>query len=66
MKFEHIGWCKDGIHDKVWGLILIAENVPLSEAWPFLTNKYLLFWGRLDQRRETYYAATSIRAKEAA
>ena len=53
MKYIHIGWCKEGIHDKVWGIILIAEDVPVSEAWHFHTNKYITFWGRRGAKLQT-------------
>ena len=53
MKFVHIGWCKEGIHDKVWGIILLAEDVPVSNAWHFPTNKYITFWGRRGAKLQT-------------
>ena len=53
MKFVHIGWCKEGIHDKVWGIILLAEDVPVSNAWHFPTNKYVTFWGRRGAKLQT-------------
>lgn len=53
MKYEHIGWCKEDNHDKVWGIILLAENVQHSEAWPFMTNKYVTFWGRRGKKLQT-------------
>ena len=54
MKYEHIGWCKEETHDKVWGIILLAEDVPVSvSAWPFSTNKYVTFWGRRGAKLQT-------------
>ena len=53
MKYEHIGWCKEGSHDKVWGIILLAEDVQISPAWPFKTNKYVTFWGRRGAKLQT-------------
>lgn len=53
MKYVHIGWCHEDNHDKVWGIILIAENVPLSDAWHFPTNKYVTFWGRRGKKLQT-------------
>ncbi len=53
MKYVHIGWCKEGSHDKVWGIILLAEDVPLSDAWHFPTNKYVTFWGRRGAKLQT-------------
>lgn len=53
MKYVHIGWCKEGIHDKVWGIICIAEDVPVSASWGFPINKYLTFWGRRGAKLQT-------------
>jgi hypothetical protein len=50
MKFEHIGWCKEGIHDKVWGIILLEEY---DIGWPIRNNKYLTFWGRRGAKLQT-------------
>jgi hypothetical protein len=49
MKFVHIGWCKEGIHDKVWGIILIDEG----NSGPLRLNKYLSFWGRRGAKLQT-------------
>ncbi len=54
MKYVHIGWCKEGAHDKVWGIILLAQDVPADpKAWPFKTNKYVTFWGRRGAKLQT-------------
>lgn len=56
MKYEFIGWCYDEArkHDKVWGVILLQEDVPVdSSAWPFRTNKYVSFWGRRGKKLST-------------
>jgi hypothetical protein len=53
MNYEFIGWCKEGTHDKVWGAILLAEDVIISEGWPFKTNKYITFWGRRGAKLQT-------------
>lgn len=53
MKYIHIGWCKEGKHDKVWGIILLAEDVNVSESWTFKTNKYVTFWGRRGAKLQT-------------
>lgn len=53
MKYIHIGWCKKDNHDKVWGIILLAEDVPVSDAWPFKRNKYVTFWGRRGYKLQT-------------
>ena len=41
MKYIHIGWCKEGIHDKVWGIMSIQDN------------HYLTFWGRRGAKLQT-------------
>jgi hypothetical protein len=53
MNYEFIGWCKEGTHDKVWGVILLAEDVLVSPPWPFKTNKYITFWGRRGAKLQT-------------
>jgi hypothetical protein len=53
MSKKHILWCKEGIHDKVWGIILLAEDVQISDAWPFKSNKYVTFWGRRGAKLQT-------------
>ena len=53
MQYAHIGWCHEDNHDKVWGIILLAENVPVSDAWPSITNKYVSFWGRRGKKLQT-------------
>jgi hypothetical protein len=55
MKYKHIAWCKDEKtnSDKVWGVILLAEDVPASPAWHFNTNKYVTFWGRRGAKLQT-------------
>ena len=59
MKYVHIGWCKEGIHDKVWGIILLAEDVNVSDAWAFKTNKYVTFWGRRGSKLQTKLVSCS-------
>ena len=53
MKYVHIGWCQEDKHDKVWGIILLAEDVNVSDAWAFKTNKYVTFWGRRGAKLQT-------------
>jgi len=55
MKYEHIGWCKEGSHDKVWGVILLQENVDSEKqfwGWGGI-NKYVTFWGRRGAKLQT-------------
>ncbi len=41
MKFEHIGWCKEDNHDKVWGIIRLHDNDCVT------------FWGRRGAKLQT-------------
>jgi hypothetical protein len=49
MKFEHIGWMKEGNSDKVWGMILLQKSS--DNCW--YTNKYVSFWGRRGSKLQT-------------
>jgi hypothetical protein len=48
MKYEHIGWCKEGTSDKVWGAICLDH----SET-SYGNNKYVTFWGRRGKKLQT-------------
>ncbi len=41
MKYRFIGWCKEGTHDKVWGVIKLQDN------------QCLTFWGRRGAKLQT-------------
>lgn len=41
MKFDHIGWCKEGFHDKVWGIIRLDGDHCVT------------FWGRRGAKLRT-------------
>ena len=49
MKFEHIGWMKEGNSDKVWGIILLQLGG--DSGWS--THKYVSFWGRRGAKLQT-------------
>jgi predicted DNA-binding WGR domain protein len=52
MKYEHILWCHEDNHDKVWGIIRLGE----VENQKFLWNadyKYVTFWGRRGNKLQT-------------
>ena len=53
MKYEFIGWNRDeeANADKVWGVILLQENVT-NLKWNF-ENKYVTFWGRRGKKLQT-------------
>ena len=59
MKYLHIGWCKEDKHDKVWGIILLAQHPASHESFhPFPSykpayNDYLTFWGRRGSKLQT-------------
>ena len=47
MKYEFIGWCREGTSDKVWGVI------PLQKFEFGQTGKYVIFWGRRGNKLQT-------------
>jgi hypothetical protein len=64
MRYAHIGWCQEGTHDKVWGVICLEETVRpclapdgceelIIEGSP---GKYLIFWGRRGKKLQTKLA----------
>lgn len=61
MKYKFIGWCKEGIHDKVWGVINLDSDY---------YGHVLTFWGRRGAKLQTkkayndYTLTKLIRSKE--
>ncbi len=53
MKYEHILWCNENNHDKVWGMIRIAEVNIIYDDSRINTYKYLTFWGRRGKKLQT-------------
>lgn len=51
MEIVHVGWCREGAHDKVWGVILLSRHVP--DDFGFMSNKYATFWGRRGGKLQT-------------
>lgn len=47
MKYVHIGWCKEGTADKVWGVIQLTDNSYWNRV------KYATFWGRRGAKLQT-------------
>ena len=47
MIFDFIGWCKEGVHDKVWGVIDLGDA---------LKGQRLTFWGRRGKKLSTNLA----------
>jgi hypothetical protein len=60
MKYEHIGWCREGTSDKVWGVICLEETVrPYDSPQGIVegsNGKYLIFWGRRGKKLQTKLA----------
>ena len=50
LDFRFIGWCKDGTHDKVWGVIFL-ESRHLALVYP--EERVLVFWGRRGSKLQT-------------
>ena len=46
MQIVHVGWCRDGVHDKVWGVILLSKTAGYK-------TKYASFWGRRGGKLQT-------------
>lgn len=49
MKYKFIGWCKEGIHDKVWGAISLREEINSGRY----QASVLTFWGRRGKKLQT-------------
>ena len=49
MQIVHVGWCRDGVHDKVWGVILLSQQADNSYRY----GKYATFWGRRGGKLQT-------------
>lgn len=45
LKYTFIGWCHEGIHDKIWGVITIREDM--------YRGTYIIFWGRRGRKLQT-------------
>ena len=52
MKYEHILWCKEDNHDKVWGIIRLQDNIPWDTPY-HATFDYVTFWGRRGKKLQT-------------
>ena len=50
MIYQHIGWCHEDNHDKVWGVILLSKG--RGSPW-YEPNKFLSFWGRRGAKLQT-------------
>lgn len=65
MNVFYVGWCKDGPHDKVWGVISLSD---LSTLRYSDESKFIIFWGRrgktLRTKIETITAYSMLQACE--
>jgi hypothetical protein len=53
MRYVHVGWCKEGIHDKVWGVICLREPEFRESIRGWIAGKYVSFWGRRGAKLQT-------------
>jgi hypothetical protein len=49
MRYVHIGWCRDGSSDKVWGAICLQEATASYRG----DGKFVTFWGRRGAKLQT-------------
>lgn len=49
MNKKHILWCKEGIHDKVWGILCLHEPY----GYGYGGGKFVTFWGRRGGKLQT-------------
>lgn len=56
MNIVCVGWCKDGTHDKVWGVISLTDRSTLTR-WD--ESKFVTFWGRRGKALRTKIETTS-------
>lgn len=52
IKYHFIGWCKEGNHDKVWGIIQLTNNENPNHGW-FNYNDFVTVWGRRGKALQT-------------
>ena len=52
VKYHFIGWCKEGGHDKVWGIIQLTDNEG-QHSWSWASNDYVAVWGRRGKALQT-------------
>lgn len=66
MRYAHIGWCKEGNSDKVWGVICLQEQEYSQQAMRWISaGKYVTFWGRRGAKLQTkIWEGTDWDAKE--
>lgn len=55
MHYKWIGWCREGNHDKVWGVILLKKPPNLSHngRWVWTHERCIVFWGRRGKKLQT-------------
>ena len=55
IKYHFIGWCREGGHDKVWGIIQLTEKDNIApNGWAmWAENDYVTVWGRRGKTLQT-------------
>jgi len=53
MDLKFIGWCKDGVHDKIWCIILLHTELSPNDRSTFTKHTYLKCWGRRGKKLQT-------------
>jgi len=56
IKYEFIGWYKEGQSDKIWGIIELIK--PKNTARIPMHGKYLIFWGRRGSKYQTKFISS--------
>lgn len=52
--FKFIGWCREGTHDKVWGVIFPFDPASVRPDWEGCTHQdCITFWGRRGSKLQT-------------
>ena len=57
MNVVYVGWCKDGTHDKVWGVISLSDSSTLR---PWDESKFVIFWGRRGKTLRSKVETTTV------
>jgi len=54
--YKFIGWCKEGAHDKIWGVIELTSPTASYRD----DGKYVTFWGRRSKKLQTKIVEGSL------
>jgi len=50
IKYHFIGWCKDGGHDKIWGIIQLTEA---TAGYHWSQGDFVTVWGKRGKALQT-------------